>query len=296
MNKKNYLFYLLVAMGSCAMAEVPIVDYSSDNMISSEESSTMITTASRQFSPPTITSHSVANGSTVSMDMEQRIRKLEGQISNLHRQSLQTKIDELQQHIQKLSGQIDWQNHQVEQLDKQLKDFYQDINRRIDENGFTTKAPSNVTGDNDRTAKGVSSSTGVAQKKPPSIESSVFLKEQQFYQAAIDLLPNKKLESETKLREYLKRYPQGIYRANAHYWLGEINFLQKNFDAAEEEFSTIITKYDKSKRVPDALLKRAIVYQNQGREKKAQEEFHKIIKLYPRSSAAQLAKQQVSKP
>ncbi len=129
------------------------------------------------------------------------------------------------------------------------------------------------------------------EPKPGS--DSAFLKEQQAYQTAIDLLPEKKHESENKLREYIKQYPKGTYVANAHYWLGDINFIQKNFDAAEEEFKVVIDKHAKSKRVADAMLKLALVHQNQGREAQAKEELQKVIKRYPGTSAAQLAKQQL---
>ena len=81
--------------------------------------------------------------------------------------------------------------------------------------------------------------------------------------------------------------------ANAHYWLGEINFLQKNYDAAEEEFKTVTAKYPKSKRVSDAMFKLALVHQNQGRDAQAKQELKQVMKRYPGTSAAQLAKLQL---
>jgi tol-pal system protein YbgF len=289
MNNRYLFFYSLLATTSLALADAPVVDYSRDlgTTRTVETTATTATTkTTKPFAalvPPASPSYEQPSATIGRLSPEQRIIRLESQTDNLNRQNLLLKIEELQQNIQTLNGQITLQTHQIEQMDKQLKSFYQDINRRIDDgetSGTTNKS----------STKG--SSTPQSPSKPATNNA---LKEQQLYQAAIDLLPDKKLESETKLREYIKKYPQGMYRSNAHYWLGEINFLQKNFDIAEEEFNTVINKYATSKRVPDAMLKRAMVYQNQGREKKAQEEFKRLIKLHPKSSAAQLAKQQVNK-
>ena len=282
MNNKYLFFYSLMVVTNLVVADAPVVDYSRDlDTIYTKE--TTKTTTTKPFAapiPPASSSYEQPSATIGRLNFEQKITLLENRIDNLNRQNLPLKIEELQQNIQTLNGQITLQAHQIEQLDKQLKSFYQDINRRID-------------GGEASETKG--SAKALVDQPLSKQTSNNALKEQELYQAAIDLLPDKKLESETKLREYIKKYPRGMYKANAHYWLGEINFLQKNFDIAEEEFNTVINKYVTSKRAPDAMLKRAMVYQNQGREKKAQEEFKRLIKLHPKSSAAQLAKQQANK-
>jgi tol-pal system protein YbgF len=266
-NINTILFRCIVGCAiSSAFAEAPVVDYSSVVNPDKEQSA---------FTAPVKTN----------LSTEQRIGKLEQQMSNINGQNLSNKIDELQQKLQEANGKLESQAHQIEQLDKQLKDYYQDLNKRL---GTTPQATVANTPINAATDASVTSATVT----PPS--DSAFLKEQQMYQTAIDLLPDKKHESENKLRDYLKQYPKGAYVANTHYWLGEINFLQKNFDAAEEEFRVVVNKYAKSKRVADAALKLALVHQNQGREAEAKQELQKIIKRYPGTSAAQLAKQQLA--
>jgi tol-pal system protein YbgF len=253
---KKIISMIFFGLITSAFAEVPVVDYASMN------------------------------------NADQRMNKLEQQVNNLNEQNLVSKIDELQKRLQEVSGQVEDQNHKIEQLNSQLRNFYQDLNQRLEKPKATEKKIKPVSSEEAITASDVVEVSDDVVAKPKTDQA--FLKEQQMYQTAIDLLPDKKYEaSESKLRNYLKLYPKGVYAANAHYWLGEINFLQKNFDAAEEEFKIVIDKYTKSKRVSDALFKIALVHQNQGRDAQAKQELHRVIKRYPGTSAAQLAKLQL---
>lgn len=290
------------------LAQAPVVEHSSGSAVVASG------TAGQPFAMPASSS---ADGSLPtrfgfkSGASEQRLNKLEQQVNNLNDQALPRKLEELQQDLQKLNGQVESQAHQIEQLEKNLKDFYQDLNQRLGvgkgaapHEGGSVIPEAGVSGPAEVSlgaSGGLAVVPAVAGKKvndnskplAANATDSDFFKEQQAYQTAIDLLPDKKHESENKLREYLKQYPHGAYVANAHYWLGEINFLQKSFDAAEEEFNLVVKKYAKSKRVADAMLKLALVHQNQGREVEAKHELQKVVKLYPGTPAARLAKQQL---
>jgi tol-pal system protein YbgF len=288
MMKKIAAISIFGLFASAAFAEVPVVDYSYN---ANHE-----TLAAKSEVKPMV--------STSGLNTDQRINRLEQQINNIHEQNLTSKIDELQQRLQKLNGQVEDQAHQIEQFNAQLRTFYQDLNQRLEKstNGeqvvdVTSSQPVNAGSGAIAAGDVVEALPGVVSKKndnAKAITEKTFLKEQQMYQTAIDLLPSKKYEASVrKLREYLKLYPKGIYVANAHYWLGEINFLQKNYDAAEEEFNTVVKKYSESKRVSDAMFKLALVHQNQGRESLAKNELNQIVKRYPGTSAAQLAKLQL---
>jgi tol-pal system protein YbgF len=274
---KKIIFILIFIFSSSIVAVAPVVDYSSsvDRAESGLEKSGTISMA-----------ESTADN---------RVNKLEQQVNNINEQNLTNKIEELQQRLQKLNGQIEDQEHQIEQLNSQLRSFYQDLNQRLENlrtNGAKITPPVLQNKKTETFVDGNIVEVTGDNVKPRTDKE--FLKEQQMYQTAIDLLPDKKYEaSGDKLRDYLKLYPKGVYVASAHYWLGEINFLQKNYDAAEEEFKIIIDKYPKSKRVSDAMFKLALVHQNQGRESQAKKELRQIIKRYPHTSASQLAKLQL---
>lgn len=299
MIKKNAAALVFSLATSFAFADVQVVDYSSDSVKSQ---------------PDLVIAPAI---STRGLSIDQRINKLEQQINNINGQNFISKIDELQQRVQKQSGQLEDQEHKIEQLNSQLRSFYQDLNQRLERPSLEKPSldkpivekpkTTEITKEETIEAAAAIEPAVIATKKANEIKPApvnepineprndkAFLKEQQMYQTAIDLLPDKKYEaSGSKLRDYLKLYPKGAYVANAHYWLGEINFLQKHYDAAEEEFKVVLDKYSKSKRASDAMFKLALVHQNQGRESQSKQELRQVIKRYPGTSASRLAKAQL---
>src|SRR5262249_27320990 len=91
------------------------------------------------------------------------------------------------------------------------------------------------------------------------------------------------------LLQYIKNYPNGKFRPNAYYWLGEIFLLQKNYTQATVHFATVIQKFPKSPNVSDAKLKLAIAHVGQGKAAQGRKELQQVKKQYPGTTAAQLA-------
>ena len=55
------------------------------------------------------------------LPMDQRVRLLEQQISNLTQMNLPAKVDDLTQQIHELNGQLEEQTHTIQQLQEQLQ-------------------------------------------------------------------------------------------------------------------------------------------------------------------------------
>jgi len=182
---------------------------------------------------------------------------------------LMKKINKLEQQINKLTEQ------NCNQKIDELKNIMQKTNEII---------TSKIIFSNVKTAP-IIGDTNIKDNKSVS--------EQQMYQSAIDNLPDNKQEAKNKLQSYIKIFPNGIYIANAHYWIGEINFVQKNFNDAEIEFKLVMDKFPKSKRSADAKLKLALIYKYQKKIEKYKHELQELIQYYPGTTAAQLAKQQL---
>ncbi|MDR1057483.1 MAG: tetratricopeptide repeat protein [Coxiellaceae bacterium] len=211
---------------------------------------------------------------STSITLDQRVNKIEQQINNINSQNVLRRIEELQQELQRLNGQIESQNHQIELLSAQLKKQH---------------------------VEGVTLETTTGDVTPPSTPSmstdNAILEEQQVYQSAIDLLPDEKQKSKNRLQLYLKQCDEkiykGIYAGSAHFWIADIEFLQKNFPAAEKGYRILITEYPESKRVPDAKLKIALIHLNQSKIEQAKEELKKVIQFHSGTSAARLAEEQL---
>ncbi len=205
--------------------------------------------------------------------LDQKIAQLEQQMQNITQMNMPAKIDALQQQVQQLQGKVDTDNHQIEQLKQQL--------------GGANKAATA------KAATGSVAALGAAEAATAAVDNDATAKsfdpELKSYQDAFNSLRNKNYPAAiTKMKAYLNHYPKGKYDVNAHYWLGEIYYLQAEMQQATSEFQTVVNNYPDSAKVPDALLKLAMIYSSQGDYKRSHQMFQKIKTKYPDSAAARL--------
>lgn len=114
------------------------------------------------------------------------------------------------------------------------------------------------------------------------------------YQQAFQLLGKKQFDqARLGFQKYLAQYPRGKFAAHSHYWLGEIYLFQKQNPLAEREFGIVVNQFVNSSRISDAKLKLAMIHLNQKKLPQARQELLQIKKLYPDSTAAQLASIQI---
>jgi tol-pal system protein YbgF len=92
---------------------------------------------------------------------------------------------------------------------------------------------------------------------------------------------------------YLRYFPNTELSDNARYWIGESYYAQKDYVGAAREFQGLIDAYPKGDKIPAALLKLGYSQQGQGEEKRARATFEKVIKEFPQSEEARLARQRI---
>jgi tol-pal system protein YbgF len=61
--------------------------------------------------------------------------------------------------------------------------------------------------------------------------------------------------AEETMRNFAQKYPGDPMRADSQYWLGESFFQRQLYRDAAESFLAVTTKFDKSAKAPDALLR-----------------------------------------
>jgi tol-pal system protein YbgF len=61
--------------------------------------------------------------------------------------------------------------------------------------------------------------------------------------------------AEDSLRAFLKKYPTDTRVADAQYWLGESFYQRQRYRDAAESFLAVTTKFDRSPKAPEALLR-----------------------------------------
>ncbi|HQC43589.1 MAG TPA: tol-pal system protein YbgF, partial [Verrucomicrobiota bacterium] len=91
-------------------------------------------------------------------------------------------------------------------------------------------------------------------------------------------------------QEFLTTYPSGEYADNAQYWIGECYFFEKQFEKAILEYEKVTRKFPSSNKVPYALVKQALSFQNLGDKASAKLLLQQVIKEYPDTSQARVAR------
>lgn len=244
----------------------------------------------------------IAPAST-SLNMTQRMQRVEQQISNLQSNASAERINSLQDQVQSLRGQVELLSHQLEQLQNQQKNMISELDKRftqlqqnaskvaIDEP--SAKTPRKIASAAKQLAKVTATSPFDAPIKAPDNQPNV-AEEQQIYQTAYNLIKSKKYNDAINvLQNMLQKYPSGQFASNAHYWLGELYGLLGKNDQALIEFGTVVKNYPDSPRISDAQLKVGLIYAAQFKWADAKNAFRRVINRYPGTTSARLASEQL---
>jgi tol-pal system protein YbgF len=194
-----------------------------------------------------------------------------GQLSELFYQ-----LQVLQQEIQDLRGQVEEQTYLVNRLQRDQKEQYLDLDRRVMAITEKQPAPGPVTSAPDVLA---------------TASSPTNLTERDAYTKAFEAMRARDFEaSMVGFQRLIESYPNGQYTPNAYYWIGELH-LVGNVDPelARQAFAQVVNLYPDHQKAPDALYKLGVVYDNLGDTQSALDYLQRVQQLHPNSPAAGLA-------
>lgn len=92
--------------------------------------------------------------------------------------------------------------------------------------------------------------------------------------------------AEQALRDFLKKYPEDRLVSDAHYWLGESLFQRQRYRDAAESFLTVSTKFEKSGKAPNALLRLGQSLAALNQKEAACATLAEVERKYPRAAAS----------
>jgi tol-pal system protein YbgF len=98
------------------------------------------------------------------------------------------------------------------------------------------------------------------------------------------------LKAREAFQGFLAAYPAGEYSDNAQFWIGECYFFEKKYEKAILEYEKVTKKFPSSNKVPYALLKQGISFHNLGDKASAKLLLQQVIKDYPNTSQARIAR------
>ena len=193
------------------------------------------------------------------------------QANNLSEQGqLYLQLQQMQQEIRELRGLVEEQQYQLRQLEQQYQH-----NQQVPVAAVSAPPPA---------------------PDAVQVEPGDPAREKEFYDAAFSLIRQRDFPRALQAFDvFLKKYPSGQYTANAHYWHGELSLAEEDLSGAGQSFATVIHQWPGHSKAVDSMYKLAIVEKRLGHSDKAKEILQTIISEHPRSSAANLARQELQR-
>ena len=245
--------------------------------------------------------------------VEARLTRLERLLENQTLLELMERMDSLQNEVQRMLSESEEQTHNMEGLKKRQRDIYLDIDqrlRKIEQGGVSTQnqapamgafVPTPVPATTPDVGTPLSSAPGVTSPAPavssqntgPSVATDPQQERIAYEKAFSQLKDGRYDQAVAAFKEFVKSYPKGRFVGNAQYWLGEANYVQRNYKLALSDFEKVVKNYPTSPKRADAMLKMGYTYQELGRLDEAKISLNNVLKSYPNSTAANLAQKRL---
>ncbi len=221
----------------------------------------------------------IAQGRTASnKDLEDRANSTDARITALESRAnqslvnLQQQIDAAKAELRTLRGQIDEAAHELENTQKQQRDLYADLDRRL-------LYLENAAGVPTRGASEAPTTGDIVNADETAVYGDAF--------AA--LKAGRYEEADRGFRLYLTKYPQGPRADSAAYWLAETQYVQQDFQKALGTYEDMLRQYPDSRKAADALLKVGYCQYELKAFKNARATLKKVVATYPGTDPARQA-------
>ncbi|MES1925243.1 tol-pal system protein YbgF [Salinisphaera sp. T31B1] len=194
--------------------------------------------------------------------------------------SLLQDIQRLQEQVRDLRGQIDTLKYQLRQNEQGQRDLYENLDKRLSalENGSAGGTGQSSTGSDDYGSAG-GGEDGEIQAQ---------------YTDAFNKLKNGQYDGAiTGFKNFLQQHPESAYSDNAWYWLGEANYVQRNYDESLKAFQTVVNRFKASNKVAGSLYKIGVIQAEQGETDNARATLERVVSQYPDDSAADMARKRL---
>jgi tol-pal system protein YbgF len=137
--------------------------------------------------------------------------------------------------------------------------------------------------------RGTGAPGGAGAGEPPAAAD----RNQLYDQATQDLTQGRYALALQGFRDFLRTSPQSELADNARYGVGESFFALARFDSAAVEYERVTRDHPTGDRVPAAMYKLALSQEKLGRAQNARKTLEDLVKRFPDSGEAQLARERL---
>jgi tol-pal system protein YbgF len=214
-------------------------------------------------------------------DIERRLAAVERMLASGALIDLAEQVDILQRQTAELRGRTETLEHNTEGTTDRQRDLYVDLDDRLRALEQTTM-----------TRPPVTQAAGAAAGALPVPGGT----DRQNYEAAFELLKQQQYQAAgAAFGQFLVSFPDSQLADNAQYWLAESYYVTDQFEEALSQFQVVLSRYPRSRKLPDALLKIGYSNYELGRWAAARSALQKVRDDFPDSTAARLADQRLNR-
>lgn len=232
------------------------------------------------------------DGQPVLSPEERRLQSVEDSVALLMRRvdaadqaGTSRELTRLLDEVRALRGDVENLRYDVDRSTSGNKQLFQSLDQRLAALEAGGVLPAQATpGASPGTLTAVTPAT-----QRPAVASP---EEEGAYLATFDQLKNGRYDDAIRgFRGMLEQWPQGRYADNAWYWMGEAQYVKRDYASALQSFQSLVQTFPASPKMPDGLLKAGLCQVELKRSAEARGLFQRVVSEYPNSNAAALARQ-----
>jgi tol-pal system protein YbgF len=121
--------------------------------------------------------------------------------------------------------------------------------------------------------------------------------EDSVYNHAKSLLDDDKTESARReFEKFLSLFPDSDKADNAKFWIAESYYRDKWYEKAILEYQAVIENYPQGNKIAASLLKQGYAFDNLGETANARLILKELVKKFPESNEAKIAREKLKNP
>jgi len=226
--------------------------------------------------------------------LEKRVDRMERILESKGLMEMMQQNAAMQEELRELRGRNEVLQHELKELKARQRELYLDMDRRMQEIEASGSAKPSVAPAASAATVTIVGTDGKARTESVNPEAVKVNEpseaERNAYKQAFELLKQGRYDrSINEFKTFLKTYPSSGYAANAQYWLGEANYVSKQYPQALDEFKKVMSQYPQSSKVSDARLKLGFTYYELGNWDEARKTLKALSKDEAGTSIARLA-------
>lgn len=193
---------------------------------------------------------------------------------------IQATIDSTKSEMQALNGKLDDTMLAVKKPAEDLARYREDADKRIialEEHVLKQQTLL------DALSKNMAEIAKAKKDETPSAPDSLYLK------GLDSLKAGDVVTARDQFTKFLDQNPNHELSANAHYWIGETYYSEKNYESAILSYQDVIKNYPGKEKVVAAMLKQAMAFDAIKDVKSAKYVLKKLIEGFPKSEEAKKA-------